>query len=88
MSEVFFSLLLHFILISCAFFRIIFYAAVCEQCLANRLEEERRSQLIYERATIYVRQVDKSGGDGLLDASEDPDFQVFESLFRHPVLLT
>lgn len=46
------------------------------------MEEERRSQLEYSRATIYVRQVDKIGiAEILLDVppstpSEDPDFQV------------
>lgn len=56
-------------------------SAVCESCLAERLEEERRLQLDYTRAVIYVRQVcptDKSsngstmgdnGGSGLLDMS-------------------
>lgn len=71
-----------------------FIAAVCESCLEDRLEEERRSQLVYSRAAIYVRQVDKIGAltDILLDApsilasssstAEDPDFQViFVSLF-------
>lgn len=62
--------------------------AVCESCLEDRLEEERRSQLVYSRAAIYVRQVDKIGAltDILLDApsilasssstAEDPDFQM------------
>ncbi|EFX68348.1 hypothetical protein DAPPUDRAFT_63211 [Daphnia pulex] len=61
--------------------------AVCESCLEKRLEEERRSQLVYSRAAIYVRQVDKIGAltDNLTDApsasafsssiAEDPDFQ-------------
>lgn len=65
-----------------------FVAAVCESCLEKRLEEERRSQLVYSRAAIYVRQVDKIGAltDNLTDApsasafsssvAEDPDFQV------------
>ena len=61
-------------------------AAVCESCLEKRLEEERRSQLVYSRAAIYVRQVDKIGAltDNLMDMpstlsssiAEDPDFQV------------
>ena len=34
-----------------------FLAAVCETCLAEILEEERRLQLDYTRAPIYVRQV-------------------------------
>lgn len=75
-------------LISCVFFSLVncFPPAVCEECLANRLEEERRSQLEYDRAIIYVRQVDKSGLDGQLDASEDPDFQVSPS--SSPCLLS
>lgn len=59
-----------------------FITAVCESCLEERLEEERRSQLVYSRAAIYVRQVDKIGiTDILMDVApstpaEDPDFQV------------
>lgn len=70
---------------------------MCESCLEERLEEERRSQLVYSRAAIYVRQVDKIGAltDNLMDVpstsalststSEDPDFQVkFFLLFIPP----
>ena len=33
------------------------YIAVCETCLALRIEEEKRSQLDYQKAVVYVRQV-------------------------------
>lgn len=58
------------------------WTAVCESCLQERLEEERRSLLVYNRATIYVRQVDRMGiADIQMDVAtsapaEDPDFQV------------
>lgn len=67
------------------------YIAVCESCLQERLEEERRSQLVYNRATIYVRQVDKIGiVDILMDVApstpaEDPDFQVKSHSFLPPL---
>lgn len=71
---------------------------MCESCLEDRLEEERRSQLVYSRATIYVRQVDKIGAltDIHLDApstlvpssatAEDPDFQVKQQLFSSTII--
>ena len=74
--------------LSLFFFYEWFITAVCESCLEERLEEERRSQLVYSRAAIYVRQVDKIGAltDNLMDVpstsaistsiAEDPDFQV------------
>jgi hypothetical protein len=68
-----------------------FLAAVCESCFAERLEEERRSQLDYVRAAIFVRQVGPGSNESLIrnilgsgstaEASfeqEDPDYQVFK----------
>jgi len=65
----------------------LFALAVCETCLAKRLEEARRSQLIYRRAVIYVRQIcpnDSFNKNGPFDGTsishsiegEDPDFKV------------
>jgi hypothetical protein len=73
---------------------------VCESCLEERLEEERRSQLVYSRAAIYVRQVDKIGAltDNLMDVpstsaistsiAEDPDFQVSNFLLLFSTLFS
>lgn len=39
--------------------------AVCPSCAEERLEEERKSKLDYDRAVIYVRQIsfaEKNGG--------------------------
>lgn len=68
-----------------------FLAAVCESCFSERLEEERRSQLDYVRAAIFVRQVGPGSNESLIrnilgsgstaEASieqEDPDYQVFK----------
>lgn len=41
------------------------YIALCQSCAEERLEEERKSQLDYNRAVIYVRQIsfaEKNGG--------------------------
>lgn len=63
--------------------------AVCESCFAERVEEERRSQLDYVRAGIFVRQVGPGSNESLIrnilgsgnaaEASfeqEDPDYQI------------
>ena len=68
-----------------------FLAAVCESCFAERVEEERRSQLDYVRAGIFVRQVGPGSNESLIrnilgsgnaaEASfeqEDPDYQVLK----------
>ena len=74
---------------------ILMLSAVCETCLELRLEEERRSQLHYSKAVIYIRQVcpgdaaqNKSSGQMDADAividqapeGGDPDFQVTISI--------
>jgi len=70
--------------------------AVCETCLAKRLEEVRRSQLNYDRAVIYVRQIcpnDSLNKSGTFDGTsvshsiegEDPDFKM-ESENKKPRL--
>ncbi len=44
-----------------------FFSAVCQSCAEERLEEERKSQLDYDRAVIYVRQIsfaEKNGNNG------------------------
>ena len=62
---------------------------MCESCLEERLEEERLSLLVYSRAAIYVRQLEKIGvNDILLDLPsgsapiEDPDFQVVNNFYE------
>ena len=48
--------------------------AVCETCLLQRLEEERLSQLVYQKAVIYVRQICPNDKNASFDADGPSPF--------------